>query len=144
MIYGHRVFVILIYVLKINHRGKPWSLETNNHYAYHKYLIYRGKPCSFRLVPSGPPEPPTGCVTNNFTYSSFTVNMLMMLMKTGWFFTGTGCPKKKCTNRMLLEPWCTGSTTGGWHHLSWKVFFWSFLAETKPDQAFASHVHGKT
>ena len=86
MIYGHRVFVILIYVLKINHRGKPWSLETNNHYAYHKYLIYRGKPCSFRLVPSGPPEPPTGCVTNNFTYSSFTVNMMMMLMINGAFF----------------------------------------------------------
>jgi len=36
--------------------------------------IGRGKPCSFRLVPSGPPEPPTGCVTNNFTYSSFTIS----------------------------------------------------------------------
>ena len=25
----------------------------------------------------------------------------------------------------------------------WKLIFWSFLAKTKPDQAFASHVHGK-
>ena len=29
-------------------------------------------------------------------------------------FCITGCPKK-VTNRMLLEPWCSGSTTGGWH-----------------------------
>ena len=25
----------------------------------------------------------------------------------------------------------------------WKLIFWSFLTKTKPDQAFASHVHGK-
>ena len=31
--------------------------------------------------------------------------------------------QKKCTNRMLLEPWCTGSTTSGWHHLSLESVF---------------------
>ena len=25
----------------------------------------------------------------------------------------------------------------------WKLIFWSFLAKTEPDQAFASYVHGK-
>ena len=25
----------------------------------------------------------------------------------------------------------------------WKLIFWSFLAKTKPNQAFASYVHGK-
>ena len=33
-----------------------------------------------------------------------------------------GVPKK-CTNRMLLEPWCTGSTTSGWHHLTLESVF---------------------
>ena len=42
-----------------------------------------------------------------------------------------GIPKK-CTNRMLLEPRCTGSITSGWHHLGLEsVFFWSFLTKTK-------------
>ena len=31
--------------------------------------------------------------------------------------------QKKCTNRMLLEPWCTGSTTSGWHHLTLESVF---------------------
>ena len=47
-----------------------------------------------------------------------------------------GCPKKYA-NRMLLEPWCTGTT---W---AWKVFFCSFLTKTKQDQAPPSHIHGK-
>ena len=47
-----------------------------------------------------------------------------------------GCPKKYA-NRMLLEPWCTGTT---W---AWKVFFCSFLTKTKQDQVPLSHVHGK-
>ena len=34
----------------------------------------------------------------------------------------TGCPKK-CSNRMLLEPWCTGSIVRGWHHLGLKSIF---------------------
>ena len=34
----------------------------------------------------------------------------------------TGCPKK-LTNRMLLEPWCTGSITSGWYHLGLKSVF---------------------
>ena len=33
-----------------------------------------------------------------------------------------GVPKK-CTNRMLLEPWCTGETTSGWHHLTLESVF---------------------
>ena len=28
--------------------------------------------------------------------------------------------QKKCTNRMLLEPWGTGETTSGWHHLTYR------------------------
>ena len=31
--------------------------------------------------------------------------------------------QKKCTNRMLLEPWCTGETTSGWHHLTLESVF---------------------
>ena len=42
-------------------------------------MITRGQPCSFRLVPSGPPDPPAGCQTNNFTYSSFTVHMIIII-----------------------------------------------------------------
>ena len=35
---------------------------------------------------------------------------------------GRGVPKK-LTNRMLLEPWCTGLFTGGWHQLGLVGFF---------------------
>ena len=33
-----------------------------------------------------------------------------------------GVPKK-CTNRILLEPWCTGETTSGLHHLTLESVF---------------------
>ena len=52
-------------------------------------------------------------------------------------YSHTGCPKKTHfqnavgTRVHLLNP-CV-----------WKLIFWSFLTNTKPDQAFQSYVHGK-
>ena len=36
---------------------------------------------------------------------------------------------------MLLELWCTGSITSGWHQLGLESVFWSFLTKTEQDQA---------
>ena len=52
-----------------------------------------------------------------------------------------GVPKKD-TNRMLLEPWCTGSITSGRHPMCLEIVFWSFLTKTKQDQAYPSHFEG--
>ena len=49
---------------------------------------------------------------------------------------------KKRTFIMLSEPQCTGSITSSRHPLRLKLICWSFLTNTKPDQAFTSHVHG--
>ena len=57
-----------------------------------------------------------------------------------------GVPKK-CTNRMLLEPRCTGSITSGWHHLSLESVFCRFLlrlSRIKPPQVMSMAKFGPT
>ena len=44
---------------------------------------------------------------------------------------------------MLLEPQRPGSIQVAGTPCVWKLNFWSFLTNTKPDQAFPSHVQGK-
>ena len=56
--------------------------------------------------------------------------------------TIAGCPKK-VTNRMLLKPQRIRPITSSRHPLLPVNCFWSFLTETKHDQALLSHVHEK-
>jgi len=35
--------------------------------------VGKGSPCSFTILPIGPPDPPSGCLASNVTYSSFRV-----------------------------------------------------------------------
>ena len=36
---------------------------------------------------------------------------------------------------MLLEPWCTGSITSGWHHLGLQKVFLVIFAKTRKDKS---------
>ena len=70
----------------------------------------------------------------------FPASIVFFILVVIWFIYWVS--QKKGTNRMLLEPRCTGSITSSWHPLCLENF-WPFLTKTKQDQVFPSHVDGK-
>ena len=43
-------------------------------------IICRGHPCTILLLPSGPPAPPSACLVSHLTYSSLTVDIIMIMI----------------------------------------------------------------
>ena len=63
--------------------------------------------------------------------------VMILLVLNVMMVKNTGCPKKTHFQNAV------GATVHLLNPCVWKLIFWSFLTNTKPDQAFPNHVHGK-
>ena len=60
------------YTSKISYTPRT-ELDFGTLFCWGSSSIGKGTPCVFSILPRGPPDPPSRCLSSNVTYSSFKV-----------------------------------------------------------------------
>ena len=85
--------------------------------------------------------------TSNFSSTespiSPVVRMMMLMRMEMTMMMMTGCPQKNALSECCWSHSALAQSQVAGTPCGWKLFFWSFLTKTKPDQPFPSHFHDR-